>query len=226
MAERGLPWIPRGVKSRRNRSRNSKNVITITELEETELTISQKDSDIQLTELIETKLVILDQTRRNKDNIRKNHFRNSNRNVVSALESKSVPKSELTWVQNTVIIVVTEIIDARDSSNQNTRYLTHQVQSNEEIEEQELIVVGESVAITIDGRVGSRVRRASPTGTGSVAPSIATYNPNAAPNVDNNSLLLPSGVPAPNFGNCQVGQDPAIIIQENQAVFVEFVATS
>jgi hypothetical protein len=129
--------------------------------------------------------------------------------------------------KNTIVIVVTQIVDIRDSSNINTRYMTHQVQSNELIEEQQILVVSEAVAMTIGGNVGTAVQQfASPTGTGSVSQNIATYDPNAAPSVSNATMILPAGVSAPSFDNTQVNQDPAIIIQENQAVFVQFVGSS
>jgi hypothetical protein len=128
--------------------------------------------------------------------------------------------------QNTVVIVVTQLVDIRDSSNINTRYMTHQVQSNEEIEEQQIVVVSEAAALTIGGSNRTPVRAASPTGTGYISPNIMTYDPNAPPSVSNNSMILPAGVSAPRFDNTQVDQDPAIIIEENQAVFVEFVQSS
>lgn len=105
--------------------------------------------------------------------------------------------------------------------------MTHQVQSNELIEEQEMVIVSEAAAMTIGGNVGTGVQQvSSPTGTGSVSPNIETYDPNAAPSVNNATMILPAGVSAPSFDNTQVNQDPAIIIEENQAVFVEFVESS
>jgi hypothetical protein len=135
--------------------------------------------------------------------------------------------------QNTVIIVVTTIIDERDVTNVRTRYMTHQVQSNEEISEQQIIVVSEAAAMTLgsgssgsSGSTGTQVLPASPTGTGSIAPVIMTYDPSAPPSVSNSTMILPAGVSAPSFDNTQVDQDPAIIIEENQAVCVEFVQSS
>lgn len=122
---------------------------------------------------------------------------------------------------------MTQIIDSRDSSNKNTRYMTHQVQSNEGIAEQQMVVLSDAQTMTVGENAGTAVQQfASPTGTGSVSPNIATYDPNAAPSVSNSTQILPSGVSAPKFDNTQVDQDPAIIIQENQAVFVEFVQSS
>ncbi|KAG0652089.1 hypothetical protein D0Z07_1386 [Hyphodiscus hymeniophilus] len=208
--ERGLVWMPRSLEARKKNSNNNDDIITITQLEETQLTVVQRGQEVQLTEIVEDKLVIIDQTKKNKDNIRKNHYKNRNSNV------------------NTVVIVVTTIIDERDQSNVRTRYMTHQVQSNEEIIEQQIVIVSEAVAMTIggSGSTGTAVQPASPTGTGSIAPVIMTYDPSAAPSVSNCTMILPAGVSAPSFDNTQVDQDPAIIIEENQAVFVEFVQSS
>jgi hypothetical protein len=105
--------------------------------------------------------------------------------------------------------------------------MTHQVQSNEEIAEQQIIVVSDSQTMTVGSDVGTAVQQfASPTGTGSVSSDIATYDPNAAPSVSNSTQILPSGASAPSFDGTQVDQDPAIIIEENQAVFVEFAQSS
>lgn len=41
--------------------------------------------------------------------------------------------------------------------------------------------------------------------------------------VSNSTMLLPAGISMPTFGGMQVIQDPAIIIEANQKVFVEFV---
>ena len=114
--------------------------------------------------------------------------------------------------------------------------MTHQVQSNEEIAEQQIVVVSDSQIMTVggsngngngNGNIGTRVQQAaSPTGTGSISPNIATYDPSAPPSVSNSTMILPAGVSAPSFDGTQADQDPAIIIQENQAVFVEFVQSS
>lgn len=126
-----------------------------------------------------------------------------------------------------MVIVVTTIVDSRDSSNIRTRYMTHQVQSNEKISEQVMVVVSESQTMTIRaGSSGTRVQPFSPTGTGSISPNIGTYDPTAAPSINNGSRILPAGVSAPSFDNTQVDQDPAIIVKENQAVFVSFVGSS
>jgi hypothetical protein len=119
--------------------------------------------------------------------------------------------------------VVTQIIDERDSSNKNTRYMTHQVHSNEEIAEQQIVVVSDSDAMTVGA---TKVRRSLPTATGSIAPNVETFDPTAPASVSNSSMILPAGVSAPTFDNTQVDQDPAIIIKENQAVFVQFVQSS
>ena len=192
------------------------------------MTVVERGQELQLTELVEKKLVIIDQTKENKDNIRKNHFKNVNNNVVRAFASQLsyAQVSELTGEQNTVVIIVTQIIDNRDSSNVNTRYMTHQVQSNEGAAEQQMVVVSDAQVMTISGSSSAtQVQAAAPSGTGSVSPNVLTYDPNATPSVSNSSMILPAGASAPTFNNTQVDQDPASIIEPNQAMFVQFVSS-
>src|SRR4051812_46600357 len=133
--------------------------------------------------------------------------------------------------QNTVIVVVTEVIDQRDSKNVNRRYLTRQLESNRNAQEQAIIVISESQTMTIGG--DSRVEGIFPTATGvSGAEStgsvqqFGTYDPSApaAFVADNAQQLLPEGIAAPSWSNAQFSQDPAEITLENpsQGVFVSF----
>jgi len=100
--------------------------------------------------------------------------------------------------------------------------MTHQAQSNESIQEQQFVVVSEIEAMTISGTPVQP--QAFSTGTAPPAsPNVVTYAPNAPPALDNGTMILPSGVPAPSFGGTESDQDPAIIIEEDQLVFVSFV---
>jgi hypothetical protein len=133
--------------------------------------------------------------------------------------------------QNTIIVIVTPVIDQRNSNNKNTRYMTHKIQSNVQSQEQVTVVIQESTPIIIDvnsgGSGGSRVGVPPPQSTAAaqVNPNVMTVDPNSmsAINNCNGTMLLPAGVPLPNFGGMQVIQDPAIIIEANQQVFVDFV---
>ncbi len=78
LSERGLVW------NRAKNSKNSKNndETTITDTTITQLTEVNKNSETQLTVLVEKKLVIKKDTRKSKDNVRKNHYSSKNQNVV------------------------------------------------------------------------------------------------------------------------------------------------
>ncbi|KAI9646116.1 hypothetical protein NHQ30_005556 [Ciborinia camelliae] len=197
---RGLIFTPRRMGQRAN------GVITITKTKEEQLTEISRGREIQLTKLVQERLVIIDQTQIARDNIRKNHFRNLNSQ------------------QNTVIIIITQIIDARDNSSKNIRYMTHQVQADNQAKVTQFVMVQQAQQMTING--------ASPTGTSplpqgtgisAASSSIATYDPNAAPSISNLTQILPINAAAPSLAGVRQFQDPALIIEENQKAFVDFV---
>lgn len=70
------------------------------------------------------------------------------------------------------------------------------------------------------------VAAAQSTGTVGVTPNVLDIDPNSMSAVtssnSSNSMLLPAGIPLPNFGGMQVIQDPAIILESNQRVSVSF----
>ena len=112
--------------------------------------------------------------------------------------------------------------------------MTHKVQSNVKSNEQVTIVIQESTAIIIDANSGSSgsngaspagVAQPQSTAAAQVNPNVMTVDPNSMSAISNcnGTMLLPAGVPLPNFGGMQVIEDPAIIIEENQQVFVDFV---
>jgi hypothetical protein len=141
-------------------------------------------------------------------------------------------------LQNTIILIVQQVSDNR-GGNQNNRYITRQIQSNFDVKEQIVIIIQDQNTVSVGGS-----NTPSLTGSSSAAQSTGSANASSAnassanigtyqsglsqfggytPNID----LLPAEVnslPSFNFG--AQGVDPAIIIQENQAVFVEFVDQS
>jgi hypothetical protein len=124
-------------------------------------------------------------------------------------------------------VIVTEVEDQRNSNNKNSRYLARKIHSNVQSSEQVTIVIQESTPIVIGASGGSSGGIAPPQSTAAaqVNPNVVTMDPNSmsALSNSNSTMILPAGVPLPNFGGMQVIQDPAIIIQPNQQVFVEFV---
>ena len=106
--------------------------------------------------------------------------------------------------------------------------MTHKVQSNVKSNEQVIVVIQESTPIIIDvnsGSSGASPAQPQSTAAAQVNPNVMTVDPNSMSAISNcnGTMLLPAGVPLPNFGGMQVIQDPAIIIEENQQVFVDFV---
>ncbi|KAB8297323.1 hypothetical protein EYC80_002673 [Monilinia laxa] len=196
---RGLVYAPRSVGQRVN------GVVTITTTEEEQLTEISRGREIQLTKLVQERLVIIDRTQIARDNIRKNHFRNLNSQ------------------QNTVIIVFPQIVDARDPSSKNIRYMTHQIQADNKSQDNQFAVVQQAQKMIINGP--------SPTGTASLPQGadttsssfIAKYDPNARPSISNATQILPVNAAAPSFVGVKQFQDPAIIIEENQKAKVDFV---
>jgi len=205
MAERGLVWVPRALQERKN---NQNSDITITDTEITQLTEIQQGSETQLTVAVEKQVVIKQQTKSAKDNVRKNHFAAINTQV------------------NTVVVVVTEVIDQRDSNNVNTRYMTHQVRANnlnavEEIQ----IMVTEAQAITIGTQqvaqaTGTNAQLQASAASANAVAAMATADPNAPFAASNATMLMPFGASAPTMDN--VSNDPANIVEEDQeTLFVQ-----
>lgn len=76
MIGRGAYYAPRSLQRRKVEE------ITITQLQDQILSGSQLSSEIELVQIVQEKIIIIDQTKRNKDNIRKNHFANVYNTVV------------------------------------------------------------------------------------------------------------------------------------------------
>jgi len=84
------------LRARRNNNNNVQE-ITITELSTTDVSIQngQRSQDIQLVQLVQEKIVVIDNSRQFRDNVRKNTFRNKNKNVVcTILKLKDVVLSD------------------------------------------------------------------------------------------------------------------------------------
>lgn len=77
ISQRGVAYVPGGLQ------RRSIEEVTITQTQTTILAGSQLSSEVELVQLLQEKIIVIDQTKRNKDNIRKNHFANVYSNVVS-----------------------------------------------------------------------------------------------------------------------------------------------
>lgn len=132
---------------------------------------------------------------------------------------------------NTVAIVITEVVDNRDSSNSNTRYLSRQLQSNPSITETAFITIQEQSSLTLTNNIPSSVLSAAlaSSSSGSFTPSFGSYTPGGNVSVQGSSSnfnLYPSGVAFPSFGNAQQLLDPASIVLTNQALFVQSTQNS
>jgi hypothetical protein len=75
--KRGIIYEPRNLNQRKVSE------IQITQTETEILSNSQLSSEVELVQIVQEKLIVIDQTKKNKDNIRKNHYKNVNNNVVS-----------------------------------------------------------------------------------------------------------------------------------------------
>jgi len=141
-------------------------------------------------------------------------------------------------LQNTVILIVQQVNDNR-GGNSNGRYFTRQIQSNSNIQEQVVVVIQEQNVINVGGSNGisnslfpTGVSEAQAQSTGAVgaeqaSANIGTYQPDLSQfqGFNANIDLLPSGLsqfPSFNFGQQDI--DPAVIILENQQMFVGFAS--
>lgn len=84
MLVRGTHFIPRALQRRKVEE------ITITQLQTEVLSSSQLSSEVELVQLVQEKIIVIDQTKQNKDNIRKNHFSNVYKSVVCSFLAKKL----------------------------------------------------------------------------------------------------------------------------------------
>jgi hypothetical protein len=208
-SEMGLRW----------KSQKRSPLTILQNIQETSVTVVEENLDTinqlqllaenQFAQLVQAELALVSQVQSIKDNIRVNHF-----------------KSRFSSV-NTVIVTVASVVDFRDSSSVNNRYLVSQLLADNGFPDKQVVVmVSEVETMTInavsptlglDGIFASGATAASaPTAT----PIISGFDPNAPFGQLNQSLILPFGSLAPTMDLVFV--DPAAIIYPNQAgLFVE-----
>jgi len=202
LAARGLAYIPKRANKNKNNSKNNNDNIVDTTFEE--ITEVQRGNEVELTTLVEKKITEQSQKRTAKDNIRKNHFSAKNKD------------------QNTVITVVTEIIDARQNE-QVTRIMTHQVKADNGASKDVQVQVTEIKKITITANEATKASKASAAqASASAGVQIQQVAPNAPFLASNATIMLPPGSGAP--AASQVEADPAAILEEEQTTL--FVSTS
>ncbi|KAK3939931.1 hypothetical protein QBC46DRAFT_138648 [Diplogelasinospora grovesii] len=175
----------------------------------------------ELAALVQSQVALVNQLEIVKNNIRVNHFKARNTQV------------------NTVIVTVTDVIDARDPQNINKRYLMNQLVADNGFPDKQVVVMmtqqGEmTIAATptldLSGILGTAAASAaSIVGAATGVPKVAGFDPNAPFGTLNQSLILPYNTSAPAAaGNAAilVVDDPANIIFANQNnLFVESLNT-
>ncbi|KAF8851819.1 hypothetical protein BDZ45DRAFT_807966 [Acephala macrosclerotiorum] len=219
-AARGINWPASPILPRANKFGNSQDRfngnyqanVQITQEQITILEINNSpaleqeilEQEIALSQAIQLQILAQQELQFAIDNIRINTFNNLNSNV------------------NTVIVIVTQVVDNRNSGN-NNRYLVRQLQSNSAVQEQVFVQINEQATMTIANDIPSSVfNAAQASGTGFAAPNLGSYTPGGNISLQPQGLnLLPAGVSAPSFGNAQNFNDPALIIQPNVQAFVQ-----
>lgn len=235
ISERGLTWEPRGLAPRGGRGDRNNNNKDIVIVDTTFIKIDEKSrgKEQELIIFIKEKTIIKDNKDKFKDNIRKNHYKSKNRNVVS-FSSSEMPLAVTYVLQNTVIVIVTVVVDNRDSNNSNKRYMQRQLRANNNDKRggnnDVIIMITEIVAVTINGNEGGRGGRGgNPTGVkkaniataASASIPIVTISPNAPYSPTNLTMVLPFGASPPSLAGVPTEDDPARILEEDQLLFVE-----
>lgn len=102
--------------------------------------------------------------------------------------------------------------------------MTRQVKVDNNAKDSQFIMVQQAQQMTINEAGATATGTAAlPVGTGVSNAAFPVYDPNAAPSDNNATQILPAGLSAPSFDGVKQFDDPAIIIEEDQAVFVDFV---
>ncbi|KAL1859607.1 hypothetical protein VTK73DRAFT_7522 [Phialemonium thermophilum] len=172
-----------------------------------------KIAEAEFASLVQSQFALVSQFEEIKNNIRINHFRARYSQV------------------NTVIVTVTNVIDARDPSKVNKRYLVNQLLADNGFPDKQLVVMvtqAEEMTIaatpTLDlGRVLGTAASASAVSSATSAPIVSSFDPFAPFGQLNGSLILPYNTSAPK--NALVLDDPANIVFPNArgGLFVESV---
>lgn len=192
---RGLTFLPK-------RAKNNNVQVTDTTFEQ--ITEVQRGNEVELVTLVKQKLSEQSQKINAKDNIRRNHFASKNKNA------------------NTILTVVTEVIDARANA-QITRIMTHQIivdnksQENIEVQVQEIKQI--KIVVPKATKASKTAAEASASATVQI-PQVAQGAPFLASNA---TVMLPIGASKP-VSN-QIETDPAAILEEDQTNLFVAVAS-
>ncbi|KAJ9137221.1 hypothetical protein NKR23_g9183 [Pleurostoma richardsiae] len=185
----------------------------ITVVEENLDTIAQLAlvAEQEFAALVQAQFALVQTVETIKNNIRINHFK-------------------ARWPQvNTVIVTVTNVVDARDAATVNNRYLVNQLLVDNGAPQSEIVVmVTASDTMTINAvptptvDVAGLLSAASAVSTATATPAVAAFDSSAPFGQLNQSVILPYNSSAPTIpNNAQVFADPAAIILPNQNLFVE-----
>jgi hypothetical protein len=91
--ERRMSWTPRSLERKNGGSKDKD--LTIIDTTVVKLTEVERNSEIELTIKVEEKIKIEEQKKKDKDNVRKNHYRNKNKDVVCTHLLAPFPKTFL-----------------------------------------------------------------------------------------------------------------------------------
>lgn len=126
--------------------------------------------------------------------------------------------------------MVTNVIDTRDSKKKNKRYMVNQLLVDNGFPQSEIVVMlTASDTMTINAVATPTINipglaAVSAASTSTATPAVAAFDTNAPFGQLNQSVILPFNSSAPTIPNgAQVFADPAAIILQNQALFVEDV---
>jgi len=186
--------------------------------------------------LVQSQAALTTQLEEVKNNIRVNHFKARFSQVVSPTTLSHVYLRLLVLtipLKNTVVVTVTNVIDARDPANVNKRYLINQLLADNGVPDQQVVVmvtqaqemtIGASPTLDIAGILGG-VASASAVSSPTGSPIVAAFDPNAPFGQLNGSMILPYNTSAP--ANALVFEDPANIIfaNSNSGQFVQSVSS-
>jgi hypothetical protein len=240
-AERDATPVEKGLKYRTRAQKRNPLIIQQTVVEQP-ITIIQNQNlglisqlaavaEQQFAALVQSQVALVTQLEEIKNNIRVNHFRASFNTVVSPPPLPDNPPDP-NISQNTVIVTVTNVIDARDPANVNKRYLLNQLLADNGVPDKQLLVmvtqaqamtIGASPTIDLSGILGTAAS-ASAVSTPTAGAVVAGFDPNAPFASSNGSLILPYNTSAPS--NALVFEDPANIIfldnsNSNNQLFVQ-----
>ncbi|KAB5557917.1 hypothetical protein GE09DRAFT_93093 [Coniochaeta sp. 2T2.1] len=187
----------------------------------------------QFAALVQSQIALVTQLEEIKNNIRINHFKAKFSQVVR-LQPLDSSRLTANTAQNTVIVTVTNVIDARDPANINKRYLLNQLLADNGAPDKQLLVmvsqaqemtIAATPTVDLSGILGTAAS-VSILSTATSSPLVASYDPNAPFGLFNGSLILPYNTSTPS--SAVVFEDPANIIFQggggSSNLFVESAA--